>query len=218
MFCENCGKENPAGATFCEGCGGALEGAQVENAGGNEKVKKIAIIAGAVAAVVILLAIFGVFTPGSVKALKKMHKGYLNANAKAVWAVSVTPYSDEWEMDKEEKKEAIEEAQEELKEDKQDRKDDKIKISYKNYKVSKKYKKNDVKKIAEYMEENMGYDMDEYKLQAVQVVKYSYVRKEDGDKDTDTTKTVMMKVKGKWYTAPFSEETVKNILKADKED
>ncbi len=218
MFCENCGKENPAGVAFCEGCGSALEGAQGGNAGGNDKVKKIAIIAGAVAVVIILLAIFGVFTPGSVKALKKYHKGMLNANAKAVWAVSVSPYEEEYDMDKDEKKEQMEEAEESLKDAKTERKEEKIKISYKNYKVSKKYKKNEVNKIAEYLEDSMGYDVDEHKLQAVQVVKYTYARTEDGDKDTDTNKTVMMKVKGKWYMAPLSEEAIKGILKADKED
>lgn len=32
MFCENCGKENPDGAGFCNGCGSALNGAPVRQA------------------------------------------------------------------------------------------------------------------------------------------------------------------------------------------
>lgn len=221
MFCENCGKENPAGVAFCEGCGSALEGAQGGNAGGNDKVKKIGILAGGIAVVLILLAIFGVFTPGSVKALKKYTKGLMKANAKAVWAVSVSPYSDEWEMDKDEKKEALEEAEEGLKEVKESRKDDKIKISYSDYKVTKKYKKSEVKKIEEYLEENC-YDTDEPKIQAVHVVKYKETRKEDGDKDTETNEVVMIKVKGKWYVDGYltmkGKDGIKEILKADKED
>ncbi len=216
MFCENCGKENLAGAAFCEGCGSTLENAQTGNTGENDTVKKIVIIAGIIAVIIILLAIFGAFTPGSLKALKKCNNGYLKANGKAVWAVEISPFDDEWEMDKEEKKEAIEEMEEELKEEKEEWKDEGIKYSFKNYKVSKKYKKNEVKKISEHLEENMGYDMDEYKLQAVHIVKYTRVKKEDGDKETDTVKEVMMKIKGKWYLAPLSEDTIKGILKANK--
>ncbi len=233
MFCEKCGKENPAEAKFCEGCGATLEGtpaaggaqAVFENVkaavgGADQKVVKIGIIAAAVAVVLILLAIFGAFKPGSVKALTKAHKGYLNANAKAYFAVQWSPYTEAYEWEKDEKNEVIEETQEELKDAKAERKDEKVKITFKNYKVSKKYKKSEVNKIADYMEENWDYDVDSHKLQAVQVVKYTEVVKEDGDTDSDTEEVVMIKVKGKWYVENrLSKDFIKNsILKADKED
>ena len=214
MFCENCGKANPDGVKFCEGCGASLEAAApaaAPAAAGND-AKKIGIIAGAVALLIILLAIFGVFEAGSVKALKKAQKAYLNANGKAYVDVMVSPYQ---ETDKDELKEKAEEYKESFQEAKDARKDDKIKISYSGHKVTKKYKKNEVKKIAEYLSDNFKYDTDEYKLQAVQIVKFKVSTTEDGDKDTDTVKAVMMKVKGKWYSCPLSEDTIKGILKKD---
>lgn len=207
MFCENCGKQNPDGVKFCESCGAALEGAAPAAANGG--AKKIGLIAGAVAVVLILLAIFGVFEAGSVKALKKLNKAGLSANAKAVVDVTYSPYA---ELEKEDKEEIIENLKETLQDAKEERKDDKIKISYSNYKVTKKYKKNEVKKIAEYLNNN-GYDTDEYKLQAVHVVKYKETVKEDGDKDTDTNEAVMIKVKGKWYIQTgLSKDFIKNSI------
>ncbi len=248
MFCEKCGKENPAEAKFCEECGevfepvaaeeAPVEGAPVESApaanpvqgivddvkkaigGADDKVVKIGIVAGAVAVVLILLAIFGVFKPASLKTLQKFHKAGLNANAKAYYSVIWSPYTDQYDWEKDEKEEAIEEMKENLQDSKTERKDEGVKLSFKNYKVTKKYKKSEVNKIADYVEEHWDYDVDDYKLQAVQVVKYTTVEKEDGDTDSDTDEAVMIKVKGKWYIdsrlSSLGKNGIKNsILKAE---
>ena len=248
MFCEKCGKENPAEAKFCEECGAVFEpvvaeeapaeSAPVESApaenpvqdvvnnvkaaisGADEKVVKIGIIAGAVAVVLILLAIFGAFQPASLKALKKLNKAGLTANAKAYYSVIWSPYTEQYSWEKDEKNEAIEEMKEEMQDEKTERKEDGTKISFKNYKVTKKYKKSEVNKIADYAEEHWDYDVDEFKLQAVQVVKCTMVEKEDGDTDSDTEEAVMIKVKGKWYLdtrlSSLGKNGIKNsILKAN---
>ncbi len=248
MFCEKCGKENPAEAKFCEECGavfepvaaeeapaesapaqsaptenpvqGAFENVKAAIGGADDKIVKIGIVAGAVAVVLILLAIFGVFKPASLKALQKFNKAGLSANAKAYYSVLWSPYSEQYSWEKDEKDEAIEEMKENLQDAKTERKEDGIKLTFKNYKVTKKYKKSEVNKIADYVEEHWDYDVDEYKLQAVQVVKCTCVEKEDGDTDSDTQEAVMIKVKGKWYVdtrlSSLGKNGIKNsILKAE---
>lgn len=239
MYCEKCGTQNPDNMKFCENCGNQLAGTytpaetQIYAAPVKKSGKKIwiPIVAVVVAAAIAAGAWFLLKSKddgdkknsgnqtSSVDALKKYNNGMLDADAEAVWAVSVSPYSEDWNLDEDEKKEALQEAEEALKESKEERKDEGIEISFKDYKVSKKYEDNEVKKIEDFLNENYGCDTDQYALQDVHVVKVTSVTKKDGDKDTDSEETVMIKVDGKWYVdwrlTMMGKDGIKEILKGE---
>lgn len=235
MFCEKCGKENPNGAKFCEGCGSAMEAAEaapvteaaevvepatapspVEAAlGGLKKEYLLPIVgAAAVVVVVVLLAIFGVFKSGPVRVVENYLTGATKYNATKVYNASgACPYLEDEDMDKEERKEMLEEAQEAADDQKQEDKDEGTKHSFKKVRKAKSYKKSEVNEIEERLEENYGYDVEEYPLQGVARVKATVITKEDGDKDSDTQEFITFKVKGKWYVMPgFSKSTIDNML------
>ena len=135
-----------------------------------EQKKKLAIIAGAAAVVLILLAIFGAFKPGAIKAAKKLAKGYEKGNVRAIWNVEVSPYDSEWEIDKGEKTNALVDMKTAYADMK---KKSGATWSVESVERTKNYKRKEVKKIASYLEDTYDYEIEEYKLQDVQICVYA---------------------------------------------
>ena len=238
MFCEKCGKENPDSAKFCEGCGSAMETVEVpvetesvapeaepmepaaqspiEAVLGGLNKKYLPLILGGVAVIVlvIVLAVAGVFKAGSVKVVESYLTGATKYNATKVYKASrACPYLEDEDMDKEERKQILEEAQEEADDQKQEDKEDGTKYSFKKVRKAKAYKKSVVKEIEEYLDDNYGYDVDEYPLQGVARVKATVITREDGDRDADTQEFITFKVKGRWYVMEgFSKSAIENML------
>lgn len=215
MFCENCGKQNPDGAAFCEACGTSMA-AVVQEA---PKKKKTGLIIGIVsfvlvAAVVAALFIFGVFKPGSVKAAEKFWNAYIKADAKTAYNLC-SPYYRDWAEEDDEKADIIDEIKEELESEKEEYDDEGIKRSVEDFKAKKKYTKKEVKLIEEYLEEEeYDCDADAHKIQEVHLVEFKKVEKEDGDKEDEDAEAVMLKIKGKWYIEQrLDKETIKDIIK-----
>lgn len=224
MFCEKCGRENPAGAKFCESCGNPMEVAVEENpvqspiesmvGGIKKKNKVIGLGVVAVVVIVLLLAIFGAFRSGAVVVTERYLTGLTKYDAKKMYKASeACPYLVDEDMDKEDLRDELEERQEYLDDAKAEAKEEKIKVSFKNVKKRESYKRSEVKKIAAYMDEMYDYDTEEYPLNAVARVKATVITKEDGDKDSTTQEFITVKVKGKWYVmSSLSKSQIEFIL------
>lgn len=219
MFCENCGKEISDKAIACAHCGTVVGGVQNKTGFDSDKIKKIAKLALGVALVLILLTLFGAFKPGAVKTAKKlMTKGYEKGYAKTIWEIEISPYDSNWEYDIEEKKVAIKKRQRDIGK----LEDAGLKISVGSVKRTKNYKKKEVKKIANFLEEEHDYETEVYKLQDVQIVTAEVTQSMEGEEKTEPVEMAMIKVKGKWYLddtlSQMGEDGIKEqILNADKE-
>lgn len=229
MFCEKCGKENPAGAKFCEACGNSMEitveanpvQSPIENmVGGIKKgIQSYWPYVVAVVAIVLLLAIFGTFRSGAVKVTERYLTGMTKYNAQKMYKASeACPYLVDEDMDKEDLRDELEERQEYLDDAKAEAKEEKIKVSFKNVKKRESYKRSEVKKIAKYLDEMYGYDTEEYPLTAVARVKATLITKEDGDRDSTTKEFITVKVKGKWYVMDSLSKSQIEFILEDWED
>ncbi|MBQ7036572.1 MAG: zinc-ribbon domain-containing protein [Clostridia bacterium] len=196
MVCENCGKQNPENAVFCEACGATMTVTTQETPGKKRTGLFIGIISLAfVAIVVAALFIFGAFKPGSVKAAEKYWSAYLKSNAKTafnLYSPYFKDYAEENDME-DDVKDSIEEEMEEFKEDGK-------KCSVTSFELTKKYSQKEVKKIEKYLEETKyDCDPDGYKIQEIHVVEFKKIQKEDDDKREWDDNALMIKIKGKWY-------------------
>ncbi len=220
MFCEKCGKENAEGVNFCAGCGAPVgaakapqEAAQGAPSVGGGYTKWIAAGA-AVIVLVLLLAIFGAFKPGSVRVVERFIESGIKAKASVLYKTMDVPYTRDFDMDKEDIRDHIEMMQEGLVESREDRKEEGIKISVKSIKRTKAYKKREVRIVEEYLEDFYGYDVDEYPLDALACVQVKTVTKEDGEKETDKMDYIAAKVDGKWYVMQYLSKTeIKNVIR-----
>lgn len=125
MFCGKCGVKNADDATFCTGCGAKLNGAKPVVSGTsvtvnpNDKNRKVGIIAVAVAAVVVVALIIGLFGGRGYKAtVEKFVDAQFDADAEAIFELipeKMIEYALEEEgYDEDELDEFIEEGNEEL--------------------------------------------------------------------------------------------------------
>lgn len=125
MFCGKCGVRNADDATFCTGCGAKLNGAKPVVSGtsvtvnSNDKNRKVGIIAVAVAAVVVVALIIGLFGGRGYKAtVEKFVDAQFDADAEAIFELipeKMIAYALEEEgYDEDELDEFIEEGNEEL--------------------------------------------------------------------------------------------------------
>lgn len=125
MFCGKCGVKNADDATFCTGCGAKLNGAKPVVSGTSisvnpsDKNRKVGIIAVAVAAVVVVALIIGLFGGRGYKAtVEKFVDAQFDADAEAIFELipeKMIEYALEEEgYDEDELDEFIEEGNEEL--------------------------------------------------------------------------------------------------------
>ena len=190
-----------------------------------ESVRKFipAIIsAGAVILLVIILLASGIFKSGSLKAVEKSMKATIKGDGKAVFELTMHPYALEEAIEDEEfedKAEAIDEYKDRA-EDVRDSLEDaygkglRVKVEHKK---TTKYKKSDIKKINEYLEEEHDYPANY--ISALHVVKVKATIKGREDDDSETSEVVVAKVKGKWYMGEFpglySKSSIKDVIKGD---
>lgn len=239
MLCEKCGTTNEDGAKFCVGCGNVFE---AESAPAPEaevyeeapapaendflkKIMKFAVPVAAVAVVVIILAIFGVFKDPAVKTLEKFLNATVKCDGKALYTLSVDPYQEEYWIEEEiyeDKAEIIDEYK-----DRADDTSDYLEDEYgKNVRIKKleiksveKYDKKKIKALNEYLEEC---DYDAYNegkniIQNIRVIKAKVTVKGSEDDDSNTDEYVVYKMKGKWYVGSFAglydKDSIKDIIK-----
>lgn len=117
MFCGKCGVKNADDATVCTGCGAKLNGGKAASTG--DKNRKIGMIAVAVAAVIVIALIIGLFGGRGYKAtVEKFVDAQFAADAEAIFKLlpdEVVSYALEEEgYDDDELDEFIEEGNEEL--------------------------------------------------------------------------------------------------------
>lgn len=220
-FCSHCGAQLEDDAMFCEKCGASLKESApevIENAPevdapateGSDptpeapkskvdeilakanltrpKAIKIGIIAAAVLVVIIaLLLIF----PGPKAVARRYMNAMINGNANAI--VNNMP-SFMWGGDKDEKKDLIDSLKEEFK-----YRDDDAKYSYKIIDVEK-LDRDEKEEAIESFEafELFIEDFDADDIKDIRYVTVKITIKEDGDKDTETSKLILVKYKGQW--------------------
>lgn len=195
----------------------------------NNPLKLILAIAIPVVAIALVVGIlFGldVFTHKSEKAVKKAMLATLKGDGEALYEVTVDPHMLEEMLDSEysdydDEADVIDEFKdraEDIRDNLEDEYGDNLKL--KEFKVKKvtKYKKDEIKELAEYLEEE--YDYDDGALQDVRVLKVKTTIKGSDDDESNTDEIVVTKIKGKWYvnnTALYSKDAIENILDGDDE-
>lgn len=218
-FCENCGAEMDDNQVVCPSCGNGAE-AKVEetvasatettttttsttsSSANKDNLKKYGIIGGiALAVIVILSIIISIVTSGWKKPIDNYFKGMEKANLKTYQKAYPDFYNDKMDLD--------EDDMDDMKDSLEDKYGEKIKISYKITK-SEKIKKDDLKKVQEYIKK--VYDED-VKVSAGKEVKVKATIKGKKDDDTDTSKMYVYKIDGKWKLFNTSPETAKKYLK-----
>lgn len=213
-FCENCGAEMNDDQVVCPNCGNGAE-AKVEetvsnatettttsSAANKENLKKYGIIGGIALAVIVILAIIiNILTSGWKKPIDNYFKGMEKGNLKTYQKAYPDFYNDKMDLDDDD--------MEDMKDGLEDEYGEKIKISYKITK-SEKIKKDDLKKVQEYIEK--VYDED-VKITAGKEVKVKATIKGKDDSDTDTQKMYVYKIDGKWKLFNTSPSSAKDYLK-----
>lgn len=216
-FCENCGAEMDDNQTVCPNCSTGAE-TEPTNTVVDEPIteststakpvntKNIAVIAGIVAAVVIVIAIISsIFGSGWKKPINNYFKGQEKADAKTYLSAFPKFYAEKMEdyID--------DEALEEDLEDFEDEYGSKIKMSYK-VTEKEKIKKDDLQKVQKYIKS--VYE-EEVKVSAGYKVRIKATIKGSDDKDTDSTTVYVYKIDGKWSYFDVSPSDAKSYLKND---
>ena len=207
-FCENCGAEMADDQVICPSCGNGAQAEKeaqpiVENVESNptsskksELIKKVGIIGGLVAVVVIIIAILASLIGSG---WKKPIKNYIKALNKCDGDLYEEVYPDFMKTKK---------SDSDLKDDKkEDEKDygDNVKYSVKILKKTK-ISKDELKDVEEYVEKK--YDTSTEIKKGYKVKVETKVKgKEDYDYSTSTI--YVYKVDGKWKRIPVSPETAK---------
>ncbi len=226
-FCEKCGAEMDDNQTVCPNCSKNDETkSESTNTTVTETVteetttqttnnsklnfnlgdpKKIAIIAGAIAVIVILIGIISsIFGSGWKKPIANYFKGQQKANSKTYLSAFPEFYADNIEKYYED--DDMEEMLDKLK----DEYGNNVKISYK-IKDKEKIKKDDLQKIQKYIKEAND---EEVKVSKGYKVKIEETIKGKEDKDTDTITMYVYKINGKWGIIPgLSPSEAKSYLK-----
>lgn len=215
-FCENCGAEMDDNQVVCPNCGNGAEAkveetASVEtekttttssSATSSNNLKKYGIIGGIALGVIVILAIIiNIVSNGWKKPIDNYFKGMEKANLKTYQKAYPDFYNDKMDLDQDD--------MDDMKDALEDKYGEKIKITYKITK-SEKIKKDDLKKVQEYIQK--VYDED-VKISAGKEVKVKATIKGKEDDDTDTSKMYVYKIDGKWKLFNTSPETAKNYLK-----
>jgi DNA-directed RNA polymerase subunit M/transcription elongation factor TFIIS len=220
-FCENCGAEMEDNETVCKYCGPKedkkeevkeevkKETAEVKNESTEAvkeskpmDVKKIGIIAGAVAlAVLVLTLIINIVSGGWKTPIDNYFKGMQKADAKMYLKAFPEFLDKDDTIDKEYMKDMLENLEDEYGKN--------IKIKYEVTKKEK-IKKDDLSKVQEYIEKK--YD-EKVKVSAGYEVKVKATIKGKDDEDTDTQKMYVYKIDGKWKYFSVSPDTAKSYLK-----
>ena len=214
-FCENCGAEMEDNQVVCPNCGNGAESAQEpisdttssNTTGSNSSnVKNIAIIGGIALAVVVIIAIIlSIFGKGWKKPIDNYFKGMQKGDLKTYTKAYPDFYNDKMDLDDDD--------MEDMKDALEDEYGEKIKITYKITK-NEKIKKDDLKKVQEYIEK--VYDED-VKVSAGKELKVKSTFKGKDDSDTDTNKMYVYKINGKWKLFNVSPSTAKDYLKNNKD-
>ncbi|MBQ4151270.1 MAG: zinc-ribbon domain-containing protein [Clostridia bacterium] len=224
MFCEKCGKENPAGVQFCDGCGAPLNAAPAaEKAKGKFPIAKILKIAIPVV-VIALVAVFVVNLFGG-NVYEKTIEKYLNAQYNNDGAALKEVVCDEFFYEFLTRKEKEGKPGLGLDEDYVDFAFRKVagvgpKENYKNS-VSTDYvttfEDKEIEEIAEWLESyevgegesksKVKYDYDPEAIDDVVIFEYrldSVSHKDGYSKNiNDFGEEVLIKVNGKWYVSPL---------------
>lgn len=234
MFCEKCGKENPAGVQFCDGCGAPLNAAPAaEKAKGKFPIAKILKIAIPVV-VIALVAVFVVNLFGG-NAYEKTVEKYLNAtynnDGEALKEVVCDEFLYEIITRKNKEGKPGLELDEEYVDfafraiaDAAPKQNYKVNVSTDHVTT---FEDKEIEEIAEWLEEyeegegeykvEISYGYDPEAIDDVVVFEYridSITRKDGYSKNIDSFgEKVLIKVNGKWYVSPLlSSYTIKDIL------
>ena len=214
-FCENCGAEMDDNQVVCPNCGNGAEAqtATVEepikettttstSSVNKENLKKYGIIGGIVLAVIVVIALLASLLGGGwKKPIDNYFKGMEKGNLKTYTKAYPDFYNDKMDLDEDD----MEKEHDNL----EDKYGEKIKIKYKITK-NEKIKKDDLKKIQEYIEK--VYDED-VKVSAGKEVKVKATIKGKDDDDTKTEKMYVYKIDGKWKLFNVSPSSAKDYLK-----
>jgi transcription initiation factor TFIIIB Brf1 subunit/transcription initiation factor TFIIB len=201
MFCKKCGENVKDGELFCNSCGTPVDSNQTEKSAEKsttDKNKRIGmIIAGAVAAVVVIL-IISLFAGGGWRSTANK---YFNAcekgNYKTVMKLTPDDAISAWRKEHNYSKSDFEERME-------DRFELSSNIEKADCKIVKavKYDKDELEDLAESLESR--YDIDEKKVKdAVRVYYYALVIDDDGDISIAADSISVIKVGSKWYIHPY---------------
>ncbi len=200
MFCKKCGENVKDGELFCNSCGTPVDSNQTEKSAEmstTDKNKRIGmIIAGAVAAVVVIL-IISLFAGGGWRSTANK---YFNAcekgNYKTVMKLTPEDAVSAWRKERDYSKSDFEERME-------DRFELPSYIEKADFKIVKadKYDKDELEDLAERLDSY--YDIDDKKVKAAMNV-YYYVLAEDDDGDFSIAadSICVIKVGNKWYIHP----------------
>ena len=200
MFCKKCGENVKDGELFCNSCGTPVDSNQTEKSvemSTTDKNKRIGmIIAGAVAAVVVIL-IISLFAGGGWRSTANK---YFNAcekgNYKTVMKLTPEDAVSAWRKEYNYSKSDFEERME-------DRFELPSYIEKADFKIVKavKYDKDELEDLAERLDSY--YDIDDKKVKAaMNVYYYALVEDDDGDIDIAADSICVIKVGNKWYIHP----------------
>lgn len=227
-FCKHCGTQYPDGGSCPNpACPGAQQQSAAPTAGNpldggfNEAVEHVkknkGVIIGAIIAVIVLVLVI-VFLGGHMGAKGAANKYAKNVNKKSGFKkmTKITMLDDAYKEykdddDFDEDKDTFEEGIEDLK-------DEDIKIKLKSVKKGKKLKKDAIKGAEAYFTiQANSYDADDdIEVKKGYEYKLKYSVKEDGDKDTNTQKICVVKVKGDgWKVIPVSADRLESIGESD---
>lgn len=216
MYCNNCGKDNPEGAAFCEGCGVALEteettevtenietGAE-ENAasqGGDinnlpNKNKILGIAAVVVVAIVVLFGAKSLFFEGWEKPVKQLFRAMNNEKAETYMKTLPKKMEKKVKKDKDEK-EQIEDILENTKESYEDKVGANAKVKYE---ITDKIKidKDELEDIEDYAEESLEDYYDKVRISKGYRVALKVTLKGDDGKKEEFEELIVLKVNGDW--------------------
>lgn len=225
-FCKHCGTEYPDGGSCPNpACPGAQQAAAPTGSpldgGFNEAVEHVkknkGVIIGAIIAVIVLVLVI-VFLGGHMGAKGAANKyaknSYKKNGFKKVTKITMLDdaykeYKDDDDFDDD--KDSFEESIEDLK-------DEDIKIKLKSVKKGKKLKKDAIKGAETYFEiQADNYDADDdIEVKKGYEYKLKYSIKEDGEKDSETRKICVVKVKGSgWKVIPVSADRLESMGESD---
>lgn len=211
MFCGKCGTENVEGTPFCAGCGADLGGGKSKsklkvgkfNLDLKNRKTLIALGAGVLALVVVLVLLFGGNSPK--KVADKFMNAYVDADAKGMMKVVhddiIDQIMEDEDMDKDDWNDQLDELSEGLEamyEQMEDYYDGKLKLTY-EVKSEKDMKGDDLDDLKDEYEDE--YDL---KVKDAKLVKVKLTVKCGDYKESETMELVVVKIGGKWYIDPNS--------------